>query len=67
MGKIEIHKDKCKGCGLCIIYCPKKLIAEDATLNKRGIKAAKFNGSNECSGCCFCAIICPDNCIAVYK
>jgi len=67
MPKITIDKDKCKGCQLCIYFCPKKLIKLDKQLNKKGVHAAEFIASGECLGCAFCAIICPDACIEVYK
>ena len=67
MPKITINQDKCKGCLLCISFCPKGLIAETNNLNKRGTKTVKFYSKDECSGCTLCALICPDCCIEVYK
>ena len=65
--KIEIDKERCKGCGLCVLYCAKSLIKIGTFLNKRGMHPAKFSGKDECSGCSFCAIVCPDMAITVYK
>ena len=83
MAKITIDKDKCKGCLLCISFCPKGLIAVDERLNKHGVKLVKFSrqvnlnkggipseagkDTDECLGCAMCAVICPDCCIEVYK
>ena len=67
MPKITIHKDKCKGCLLCISVCPKGLIVIDKDLNTRGVKPVEFNSAGECAGCAMCALICPDCCIEVYK
>ena len=67
MPKITIDKNKCKGCLLCISFCPKGLIGVDGKLNKRGVKPVKFNNNPDCMGCALCAIICPDCCIEVYK
>jgi len=83
MAKITIDREKCKGCLLCISFCPKGLIREDKNLNRRGVKPVKFsrqanlskggippkagNEAPECSGCAMCAIICPDCCIEVFK
>lgn len=67
MAKITIDKDKCKGCLLCISFCPKGLIKKSNSLNKRGVNAAEFSDMDECLGCAMCAIICPDCCIEVYK
>jgi 2-oxoglutarate ferredoxin oxidoreductase subunit delta len=67
MAKITINKDKCKGCLLCISFCPKGLIIVDKDLNRRGIKPVRFKKSQECMGCTMCALICPDCCIEVYR
>mgnify|MGYP001576993508 CR=1 FL=1 len=67
MAKITIDKDKCKGCLLCINFCPKKLILKNSQLNKQGLNYVEFKENGGCIGCSFCAIICPDCCITVYK
>jgi len=67
MAKITIKRDKCKGCFLCISFCPNGAIIAEKTLNKRGVKAVKFRKNSRCTGCAMCAVICPDCCIEVYK
>ena len=67
MPKITVNRNKCKGCLLCISFCPKGLIHLDKDLNSRGVKPVTFKESPECLGCALCAIICPDCCIEVYK
>ena len=64
--KLKIAKDKCKGCQLCILYCPTKHLEFSDQLNKRGVKFAKTN-NNKCIGCGFCFLICPDACIEIYE
>ncbi|PIQ88967.1 MAG: tungsten formylmethanofuran dehydrogenase [Candidatus Omnitrophica bacterium CG11_big_fil_rev_8_21_14_0_20_42_13] len=66
MPKIKINKERCKGCQLCILYCPKRLIKKDTQLNKKGLYPVNFI-DGECSGCKFCALVCPDNAIEVFK
>ncbi|MFH1406827.1 MAG: 4Fe-4S dicluster domain-containing protein [Candidatus Omnitrophota bacterium] len=66
MPHIKIDQNKCKGCELCVVFCPKKLISVDKKLNVRGVYPAVFSGE-ACTGCCFCALICPDCAIEVYK
>ncbi|MFH1505255.1 MAG: 4Fe-4S binding protein [Candidatus Omnitrophota bacterium] len=63
--KVEIKKDKCKGCELCIFYCPAKALELSQELNKRGVKFAKLKQEAKCSGCGFCFLICPDACIEI--
>ncbi len=67
MGKITIDKRKCKGCLLCISFCPKGLIKISKDLNKAGVAFAEFKEGKDCLGCAMCAVICPDCCIEVYK
>jgi len=78
MAKIIIDQEKCKGCLLCIKFCPKGLISVNRGLNQRGVKPVKFSRKSGlpsqakkenggCLGCSLCAVICPDCCIEVYK
>ncbi|HDZ77257.1 MAG TPA: 4Fe-4S dicluster domain-containing protein [Candidatus Omnitrophica bacterium] len=66
MPKVKINRERCKGCQLCLIYCPKGLIEKDKNLNKKGIQPLVFR-NGECNGCKFCAIICPDGAVEIYK
>ena len=68
MAKLYIREDICKGCGLCIEVCPKKivLIREDI-LNAKGFHPAGVNEMEKCIGCAFCATMCPDCVITVEK
>jgi 2-oxoglutarate ferredoxin oxidoreductase subunit delta len=65
-GKIIIDVERCKGCGLCVMVCPKGGIAISRKSNKHGYFPAEKNES-ECTGCAVCAIICPDAAIEVYR
>jgi len=65
--KVTIKEDKCKGCGLCIVYCPVKHLEFSTKLNKKGVKFAKAKKINKCIGCGFCFHMCPECCIEVYE
>jgi len=69
MPKVKISKDNCKGCQLCVAYCPKGLLGIDSGLNKLGFHPAVFNNKNKnsCIGCRFCVLVCPEGCIEVIK
>ena len=67
MGKIEVNRERCKACGLCIAVCPKKLIAVSRTPNSQGFYPAEQGAEGECTGCALCAEICPDVVIEVWR
>lgn len=64
---IEINEDRCKGCGLCIHFCPKQVIGVADHLNAKGYYPAKLIDQSNCIGCAICARMCPDVAISVYK
>ncbi|HBF42112.1 MAG TPA: 4Fe-4S ferredoxin [Desulfobacteraceae bacterium] len=72
-GKINIERDLCKGCYLCISVCPNDLIVISEKLNQKGYYPAEFiqaddaKNGHKCTGCAMCAIICPDLAIEVYR
>ncbi|MGI6039126.1 MAG: 4Fe-4S binding protein [Clostridiales bacterium] len=68
MARVTFEKDKCKGCGLCIEACPKKILqlSEDE-INLRGYYPAMIIDQDKCIACSFCAIMCPDCIITVEK
>lgn len=59
-GEIHIIKDRCKGCGFCIEYCPKEILEESEELNKRGVHPPKVKNNASCMLCRFCEVVCPD-------
>jgi 2-oxoglutarate ferredoxin oxidoreductase subunit delta len=67
MPLIKIDESRCKGCGLCTIACPKKLVNLCDTPNSLGYLMAVFSNSEKCTGCALCAEMCPDVAIAVFK
>jgi 2-oxoglutarate ferredoxin oxidoreductase subunit delta len=67
MCPITIDETVCKGCALCTIACPKKLIKMDETPNSQGVTLALFSDSVQCTGCALCAQVCPDVAIKVFK
>lgn len=67
MPYIVIEEDRCKGCGLCTIGCPKKLVSLSDKPNALGYTVAVFNSAGGCTGCALCAEMCPDVAITVFK
>ncbi|MHC4463302.1 MAG: 4Fe-4S dicluster domain-containing protein [Planctomycetota bacterium] len=65
-GKIVLDIERCKGCGLCVVVCPKNCIVISNHSNKNGYFPAQVTNS-DCTGCAMCAIFCPDVVIEVYR
>ncbi|KMY67456.1 hypothetical protein AAU61_11530 [Desulfocarbo indianensis] len=69
-GEIKIDRERCKGCQLCLAFCPKNRITVSTELNEKGYYPAEFSqgeGKEACTGCTTCAIVCPDLAIEVYR
>jgi 2-oxoglutarate ferredoxin oxidoreductase subunit delta len=68
MAIVTVNEDVCKGCGLCVDACPKKIMEMDSSrINKKGYHTAICIRMEECIGCAFCATMCPDVAITVEK
>jgi len=67
MAKVTFERDLCKGCGLCVEACPKKIIALTGEINAKGYHPAGITDQEKCIACAFCATMCPDCVITVEK
>lgn len=56
---VSFYHDWCKQCGLCMAFCPKKIIKAD----KNG--KPEITDAGKCAGCRFCEMHCPDFAITV--
>lgn len=66
-GTIVISSELCKGCELCMSFCPKNVISQSNKLNAAGYQWAVFNDNGECTGCAICALVCPEVAIEVFR
>ena len=65
---IYIDENVCKGCNLCVVACPKKILTLDSSkVNAKGYNPACITAMDKCTACAMCAIICPDSAITVEK
>ncbi len=68
MAKVTFDVERCKGCGLCEIACPKQIVSlSKEQINAKGYHPAMVIEMDKCIGCAFCATMCPDSVITVEK
>jgi 2-oxoglutarate ferredoxin oxidoreductase subunit delta len=67
-GRVEIDREMCKGCYLCIKACPVKVLEKDTESNSTGTYPARqIEGKTGCIACGNCYEVCPDVCIQVFQ
>lgn len=68
MPKVTIDEAVCKGCGLCVHICPKKvLVLDTGRINQKGYNPSVVREPENCIACAMCGMICPDSAITVEK
>lgn len=64
--RVIVNSRYCKGCGLCIYFCPKKGLKISEKKNEKGYYGVEFS-TRECTGCLRCALICPDAALKIVR
>ncbi len=59
--KIKTYSNRCKGCGICVHFCPKKI------LKLSEIGKVIIENEDACIGCGQCEMRCPDFAIFIEK
>jgi 2-oxoglutarate ferredoxin oxidoreductase subunit delta len=65
--KFQIDQDRCKGCGLCVSICPKKVLELSEEVNARGYFPAYQARPDDCNFCALCCVMCPDVAITISE
>ncbi len=64
---IDIARDRCKGCGLCVEVCPQHvLVLNKSVVNVLGYHPVELTNAADCTSCALCARICPEASFNVY-
>ena len=58
---LKIIEVRCKGCGICVEFCPKKV------LELSEVEKVTIVNSDNCIKCLQCELRCPDYAIFVEK
>ncbi|MFH0785640.1 MAG: 4Fe-4S binding protein [Pseudomonadota bacterium] len=59
--QFKINRDWCKGCGICVAFCPKKVLELGAD------EKAMVVRPEDCICCRLCELRCPDLAIEVVE
>ena len=58
-GLVLIKKDHCKGCELCIEFCPKTVLSRSKGFNVKGYHYPVVT-KDGCVNCRLCVTVCPE-------
>ncbi len=67
MPEVKVNEERCKGCELCIVFCPKQVLQLSAKFNSKGYHYPEFSRPDSCTGCAICGWMCPEVALEVFK
>lgn len=62
---IKIDEDLCKGCNICIEFCPVQVYEQSGKVNKKGVHVPIPLNEDKCTECGLCTLLCPDQAITL--
>lgn len=67
-GEIHLIPERCKGCGFCVAYCPKDVLAlSEEKVNAKGYYLPEAAAQEDCVACRLCELMCPEFAIYVVE
>jgi 2-oxoglutarate ferredoxin oxidoreductase subunit delta len=57
---IHIDTELCKGCRICIAFCPTSVLEDSTAINKHGYYVPEIRREEACHGCRLCELLCPE-------
>ena len=61
-GQVFIIPERCKGCEICVRFCPCNVLQVSDSTNAKGYHIPELVPGNEadCVHCQFCTLVCPE-------
>jgi 2-oxoglutarate ferredoxin oxidoreductase subunit delta len=66
-GDVYVIPDRCKGCQLCVTYCPRKALEMSDVFNAKGYHPPQVRDRQRCVACGLCEMLCPEFAIYVVE
>jgi 2-oxoglutarate ferredoxin oxidoreductase subunit delta len=63
-GEIHVIVERCKGCQLCVTYCPRDALEMSDIFNATGYHPPQVSDTQRCVACGLCEMLCPE--FAIY-
>ena len=67
VGEVHVIENRCKGCGFCVEYCPRKVLELSHDFNEKGYHFPVAARPQDCVDCKLCQNICPEFAIFVLS
>ncbi len=65
--RYTIDEERCKGCGLCVLFCPKNVLELSEEVNPKGYFPVRQARPDDCVHCATCCLMCPDAAISITE
>ena len=65
-GIFKLHEERCKGCDICIDFCPTHALSRAKESSGLGVFLPVLE-EGKCTYCELCDLLCPDLAITVIK
>jgi 2-oxoglutarate ferredoxin oxidoreductase subunit delta len=57
---VTVIRERCKGCGYCVAFCPMGVLEMSSEFNEKGYHFPEVVKAEDCTGCDLCGMYCPD-------
>jgi 2-oxoglutarate ferredoxin oxidoreductase subunit delta len=61
-GQVYLIPERCKGCEVCVHFCPRSVLSISPERNAKGylIPMVAEEKTDQCVDCGFCTLVCPE-------